>query len=186
MTQARPDRMTADEFLSWAMDLPDGEHYELSAGELVAMAPERAAHARAKTAALIALSNAVAHGGLPCEVFPDGMAVRVDDATVYEPDVLVRCGAPLPGDAIQVIDPLIIVEVLSPSTRAKDSGAKLADYFRMPSVRHYLIVNTATSIVTHHARREDGTIATAILSAGLLHLDPPGIAIAVADIFARV
>ena len=51
--------------------------------------------------------------GLTCEVFTDGMTVAVDDSD-YEPDALVRCGAPLPGDAVTVLDPLVIVEVLSP------------------------------------------------------------------------
>lgn len=185
MTQAEPDRMSADEFLVWAMDQPEGRRYELTAGEVVAVSPERAAHARAKLRASLALDTAIVRKGLNCEVFPDGMAVRIDDATVYEPDVLLRRGPPLPGEAIQVVDPVVVVEVLSPSTRARDSGAKLADFFRLSSVRHYLIVKIDTFTVIHHARDEYGAIATKIVSDGLLHLDPPGIEIAVGDMFAQ-
>jgi Uma2 family endonuclease len=43
-----PAYMTADEFIAWAMQQPEGQHYELVAGEVVAMAPERAAHGRMK------------------------------------------------------------------------------------------------------------------------------------------
>ena len=50
MTAPARRRMTADEFLDWAMAQPDGERYELVAGEIVAMAPERASRARAKVA----------------------------------------------------------------------------------------------------------------------------------------
>ena len=47
------------------------------------MAPERVAHARAKLAATLALRQAIAQAGLPCEVLPDGVSVRIDEATVY-------------------------------------------------------------------------------------------------------
>ena len=111
------------------------------------------------------------------------MAVRVDDATVYEPDASVRCGEPLEDDAVEFSDPIVVVEVLSPSTRARDAGAKLADYFRLPSVRHYLILRTDSRSAIHHARDEGGAIATAIVTEGTLPLDPPGVAIALEAVF---
>jgi Uma2 family endonuclease len=102
------------------------------------------------------------------------MAAEIDQQTTYEPDGLVLCGTPLPPDAIKLNDPLI-VEVLSPASLARDSGAKLADYFRLPSVRHYLIDRTEDRVVVHHARGDDGAIATRIRHDGPLLLDPPGI-----------
>lgn len=186
MTLAAPLRMTADEFLRWAMEQPEGQRYELAAGEVVMMAPERAAHAFVKADVLAALRAAVATAGLRCEVFPDGMAVRVDDATVYEPDAMVRCGEPSDRNAIEVTDPVIVVEVLSPSSRARDSGAKLEDYFRIPSVTHYLIVKTETRSAIHHEKRPDGAIATRIASSGTIDLTPPGISITVAELFATL
>ena len=167
--------MTADEFIAWAMARPKGERYELVAGEIVAMAPERSAHALTKLTVAMRLVEAVKAAKLPCTVYPDGMAVRVDASTVYEPDAMVRCGTPLPGDAIEVTDPLIVVEVLSPSTRARDAGAKLEDYFRLPSMRHYLLVKTENRTVIHHERGGSGAISTRIVGEGVVALDPPGI-----------
>jgi Uma2 family endonuclease len=81
----------------------------------------------------------------------------------------------LPDDAIIVPAPVIVVEVLSPTTKAHDSGAKLADYFRLPSLRHYLLVRTERPTVIHHRRGEGDVIETRIVTAGSLQLDPPGI-----------
>ena len=84
------------------------------------------------------------------------MSVRIDDRTIYEPDTLVRCGSPLPGDAIEAPDPIIVVEVISPSSRGVDAGVKLARYFSLASVRHYLIVDTEKRIVIRHLRSVAG------------------------------
>lgn len=177
-------RMTADEFIAWAMEQPEGQRYELVAGEIVGMAPERAGHSRTKGLVYRQLQDGLAAANLPCEAFPDGMSVEIDEATVYEPDALVRCGPPLPDEAVKVPDPLIIVEVLSPSTRARDAGAKLADYFKLPSLRHYLIVDTKTRTVIHHRREAEGAeVRTRILRAGAIELDPPGFAVAVEAFF---
>jgi len=168
-------RMTADEFIIWAMNQPDGQHYELAGGEVIAMAPERVSHARAKLHITRRLIAAIDTAGVDCEAFVDGLAVVVDETTVYEPDALVRCGTDLDGNVVRISDPVIVVEVLSRSTRGRDSGAKLADYFRLPSVQHYLIVRAEDRVIIHHARSGDGSIMTRILQNGPLLLDPPGI-----------
>ncbi len=152
MSEPARRRMTSDEFIAWAMQ--QGTRYELVAGEVVGMAPERAAHGRVKAHIWRRLTEAIEAASLPCEAFVDGMAVEVDETTTYEPDALVRCGTPLPPDAIKLNDPIIVVEVLSPSSLARDAGAKLEDYFRLPSVRHYLIVKTENRTIIHHARGE--------------------------------
>ena len=85
------------------------------------------------------MDDNITAAGLGCIAYPDGMAVEIDNDTVYEPDALVRCGEPL-DDAV-ITDPLIVVEVLSPSSQARDAGVKLADYARLPSLRHYLLVD---------------------------------------------
>jgi Uma2 family endonuclease len=97
----------------------------------------------------------------------DGMAVRIDDRTVYEPDALVRCGPPMPGDAIEVVDPTIVVEVVSPSSRGIDRGVKLASYFLLLSVRHYLIVDTDKRVVIHHRRDDEGRIEVEVPPRGI-------------------
>jgi Uma2 family endonuclease len=175
--------MTSDEFIAWAMRQPEGERYELVAGEVVAMSPERLSHAEVKALVWLALRTALAEAGLPCRAYPDGVSVEVDERTIYEPDALVRCGEPLPGETIKLSDPTIVVEVVSPSSQALDTGAKLADYFRLPSLRHYLIVRTNTRSCIHHRRGEASAILTRIVRAGALELDPPGITVAVESFF---
>ena len=181
MTALAPKRMSSDEFITWAMNRPEGERYELVAGEVVAMAPERAAHARLKFRIARRLAEAIEAAGLNCETFTDGMAVQIDAGTVYEPDALVRCGPDLDASAVKVLDPLIVVEVLSPSSRARDAGAKLEDYFRLSSLRHYLILKTENQTAIHHFRNEQGAIETRIMSRGPLWLDAPGIELS--DVF---
>jgi Uma2 family endonuclease len=182
MERPRQSEFTADEFIAWALEQPTGR-YELDNGAVVAMAPERASHAVAKLNAVIALRNAIGARGLPCRAFPDGMSVRVSDRTVYEPDALVRCGPPLPGDAVEIADPVIVVEVVSPSSRGVDRGVKLASYLLLPSLRHYLIVDTDKRVVIHHRRDEDDQIVVRIVHDGSLNLDPPGLTIEAGDIF---
>ena len=182
MEQPRQTEFTADEFIAWALEQPAGR-FELDNGTVVAMAPERASHATAKGNAFIALRNAIGARGLACQAFPDGMSVRINDRTIYEPDALVRCGPQLPGDAIEANDPVILVEVVSPPSRGVDRGAKLASYFLLPSLRHYLIVDTEKRVVIHNHRGDEGRIEVRILRDGLLTLDPPGLTIEVQDIF---
>jgi Uma2 family endonuclease len=169
--------MTSDEFIAWAMEQPEGQRYELSAGRVVSMAPERSVHALAKFRMARRLEEAVERDGLACTVYPDGMAVEIDATTTYEPDALVRCGPAVPPDTIKLTDPVIVVEVLAPSTRARDHGDKLIDYFRLPSVQHYLIVRTEDHAIIHHTRNADGSIPARIVREGVLRLDPPGLAV---------
>lgn len=167
--------MTVEAFEIWlATAQPDGR-YELSAGQVVAMAPERAAHNRAKAAAFDALRAAAAQR--PCEAFIDGMAVRIGPDTQREPDAALRCGPPLPPDATSYDDPVILVEVTSPATSVPDFSAKLLDYAQLPSLAHYLIVDLDRRAVIHHRKLPAGPFETRILTGGPLHLDPPDLII---------
>jgi Uma2 family endonuclease len=159
------------------------ERNKLDNGVVVAMAPERVNHARAKGQAWLMLRTAIAGRGLACEALPDGMAVRVDDRTVYEPDAFVRCVPPAPGDATEVTDPVVVVEEVSPLSRGIDRGVKLARYFSLPSVRHYLIFDTKRRVVIHHRRDDTGGLVVRVADDGPLALDPPGLEIAVRDAF---
>jgi Uma2 family endonuclease len=186
MQQPRPADLTADAFIEWAMRQPAGR-FELLRGEIVAMSPERVGHARVKKEVLKAFDTALLRAESGCEAFGDGMAVRIDESTVYEPDVTIRCGPKLPNDAVQFDDPLVVVEVVSPSSRGIDAGSKLADYFRLPSVRHYLVVQPETRRVTHHQRAEASEIATRILGEdATLALQPPGLTVEIVDFFATL
>ncbi len=183
MATSPKQQLTAEQFATWAEKQPEGQRYELADGEIVAMAPERAQHALVKAEIFYRFRQAVERHGVSCTVFTDGMAVRIDAHTVFEPDVALRCGRPLPGAVVVYDDPMVIVEVTSPSTASIDSGSKLEGYFRLASLRHYLIVGTSRPTVIHHERLADGTIQTRILASGELRLDPPGLALDVASLF---
>ena len=81
-------------------------------------------------------------------------------------------------------DPIIVVEVASPSTRKIDASLKLDGYFSLESVHHYLIIDPDGPPLLHHRRQADGTILTTVVHDGTLPLSPPGIELAVAEIFA--
>ena len=181
MTALPKTRMTVDEYLAWTEEQPG--RYELLDGAVFAMSPEGAGHAEKKAAVHAALLAGIRTRGLACYPLPDGMTVRINDVTAYEPDALVYCGEKLPPTAVEVRNPVIVVEVLSPSTRHVDLSAKLADYFRLPSIAHYLIVDPEKPRVIHHARATGDTILTRIVSEGTIRLDPPGFEFAMADIY---
>jgi Uma2 family endonuclease len=174
--------MNVDDYLAWAQSHPG--RYELSEGEVVAMSPEGAGHAAVKYAVQTALLAGIRAHGLPCHMLPDGMTVRIDERTAYEPDALVYRGERLAPSALEMPAPVVVVEVLSPSTRRIDALAKLAGYFRLPSVAHYLIIDPAKPLVVHHARGSGETILTRVVTQGSIELDPPGMAVTVADIYA--
>jgi Uma2 family endonuclease len=182
MTALPKTSMTVDQYLIWAAEQPG--RYELLDGSVLPISPEGAAHAERKAAVHAALLAGIRVRGLSCYALPDGMTVRINELTAYEPDALVYCGTKLAPRAIEVANPVIVVEVLSPSTRHIDLAAKLADYFRVPSVAHYLIVDPEKPRVVHHARRSGETILTRIVSEGIIKLDPPGLEIAMDDIYA--
>ena len=174
-------RMTADEFLLWA-EGKEGR-WELLDGVPQMMSPERSLHAETKAEAYVALREAIRLKGLSCRVYPDGMAIRVDARTTYEPDALVRCGPRAPADAVEIADPIIVVEVLSPSTAGIDHGPKLSGYFSLPSVQHYLILDPERRVAFHHRRGQGEAIETRVLTGGGARFDPPGFEVAVEALF---
>jgi Uma2 family endonuclease len=174
-------QMTVDEFLLWA-EGREGR-WELHDGVPVMMAPERVAHNRSKLRAATALQEALVATKLPCEVFTDGLAIKIDARTSYEPDASVVCGAPPLADALTIENPVVVVEVLSPSTAGVDHGRKLSGYFSLPSVQHYLILDPDRRVVIHHKRGQGDAIETRVLSEGAVKLDPPGFEVAVEAVF---
>lgn len=174
-------RMNVDEFLAWAVGRPG--RWELFHGEIAKMSPETVDHADIQGAVYLALRNAIRQARLPCHALPDGVIVRIDETTAYEPDAQVYCGERVKGTALEVPNPVIIVEVLSPSTQRIDVTQKLTGYFRLPSVAHYLIVDPTQPSVIHHSRGEGDTILTRIVTEGVILLDPPGLELALRDIY---
>jgi Uma2 family endonuclease len=172
--------LSREEFRRWAEGEP--RRYERIAGEPVAMSPERIEHVRIKNRVWAALDRAIQAANLPCEALGDGVTIEVDDDTDYEPDAVVNCGPLAPGNAVAVTNPVIVVEVLSPATQSIDFADKLADYFRVASIQHYLIVRARKREVIHH-RRSGTEIVSRVINLGSITLDPPGIAIDLAELY---
>lgn len=177
-----PVRMTVTEFLVWTLDRPG--RYELVDGVVYQLSPERAFHAETKAACFIALKAAIKTSGLNLLPMPDGMTVRITDKTAFHADALVYVGPRTDSKDVEVKMPVIVVEVLSPSTRGYDSGGKLLGYFSVPGIYHYLIVDADQQTVVHHRRQDTDKVATEIRRDGDLILDPPGLAVPVAGFFA--
>jgi Uma2 family endonuclease len=171
--------MTVEAFLRWYAEQPETERYELEFGTPVLMAPERLEHAAAKAHAWMALRHAADAAGLTCQAYVDGPLVRVAEDRAFQPDVVMRCGPPLPGDTVLIPDPMVVVEIGSPSTARLDFGMKFDGYLSMPSLRHYLIVMLDRRRVIHHRRpTPDAMIESRILTAdAMIALEPPGIAL---------
>ncbi len=176
-------RLTRAEFRLWAES--QTRRHERIAGEPVAMSPERVLHVRLKTRVWRALDRAIREAGLDCEALGDGVTVEIDEDTDYEPDALVNCGPPIHPDATVANNPVIVVEVLSPSTQSIDSGDKLADYFRVPSIRHYLVVRARRREIIHYWRAGPDIMSRAV-NLGSIRLEPPGISIDIAEVYGGV
>ena len=175
--------LSAEAFLEWA-EAQDEGRYELIAGEIVAQPPERAEHGHVKRIVANAFDAAIAKAKLPCRASVDSLAVKIDDSTVFLPDALVNCGAPIARSSLVAPNPVIVAEVISPTSTRCDLALKLANYFRHPGVQHYLIVVLENRTVIQHSRGEGEALRTRIGDLGdRLLLDPPGLAIAVSDLF---
>jgi Uma2 family endonuclease len=140
-------------------------------------------NARLKADIWRTLDREIRAAGLRCQAAPDGMTVEIDEDTDYEPDALVNCGYPIQDDATAAPRPVIIVEVLSPNTASLDAGGKLADYLRVPSVQHYLLVRPLRREIIQHCRVGD-RIETRIVGTGSIDIDPPGIKLSLDEIYA--
>ena len=95
----------------------------------------------------------------PCEVYPSDMRVYTPDTGSYlYPDVVVVCGSPELADARMdiLLNPTVLVEVLSESTEAHDRGRKFEGYRGLPSLREYLLVAQDTPHVERYVRQPNG------------------------------
>jgi Uma2 family endonuclease len=165
--------MTVDEFLAWSEHRD--ERWELFEGVPAAMAPERIEHTEIKFTAATALAGAIRRAKIPCQALPDGATIRISKRTAYKPDALVRCGPRLPRGSLEVPDPVVVLEVLSPSSAARDYGEKVDGYFSVPSIQHYLILAPDQRKVVHCRRGRGDVIERRLVSSGAIHLDPPGL-----------
>ena len=159
MSDAAVKRMTVAEFLRWE----DGTdtRYELLAGQPVAMAPPAPPHGFL-AARLCARIEGALQSRRPCMVQIEVGIARPDrDDTCYVADLAVTCKPPRSGEQL-ISDPVLIVEVLSPTTGLRDRHTKVADYRRILSVEEILLIDS-TSIFAEVLRREGDRWITEIV-----------------------
>ncbi len=183
MSERAVTRMSAEEFLEWG--LHQELRYELVDGVAVAMAGAKQRHDRIVAAALGMLYNMLR--GHECRHFTADIAVRIPAGNIRRPDAGIDRGLP-DDDATTAAEPLLALEVLSPSTRDFDMFGKLEEYKTVPTLVHIVIVDPDKPQVFHWSRSPnepwrhvllegleaviqlpevDGTIALASLYEGL-------------------
>ena len=138
MTAAPQLKFSAEDYLAW--EASQGNKHEFVGGETFAMAGASDAHVTVAGNLFIALR---AHlRGTPCRTYIADMKLHVSAADAYfYPDVFVTCSA---ADALRPQDkaePVLVAEVLSPTTAAYDRGAKFAAYRSLPSLQEYVLID---------------------------------------------
>jgi Uma2 family endonuclease len=182
MNVALPRSLNVDQFLAWAVQQEEGK-YELIDGVVVMQQSQQWGHAKTKLAITMALHEAVRKEQVPFYVAVDGPTVRVAERVAFVPDAIVAALPEPARDSLEIANPVIVIEVLSPSTARVDATIKLRGYFEVATVQHYLIVDSEAGTIVHHRRTEDGALQTRVVSEGELTLDPPGIVIPLNRVF---
>ena len=159
-------------------------------GRTYAMSGASRSHARITTNLIAALHGQLR--GRTCDVFTSDLKVRVSQTGLYTyPDATVVCGeAHFADDAFDVLlNPTLVVEVLSPSTEAYDRGQKFAHYMRLPSIREYVLVAQSRMRVERFTRRDDGQAWVLTVAEGAdatVDLPSIGCVLRVGDLYERV
>jgi Uma2 family endonuclease len=170
-TLRQHDPMTIEAFDAFVDAQADIALFDLIDGDVVMMSNPTEAHEQ--IAGNIGAPLKLAMDARNCRTYQGGMRVQRSDSNrdgnKTRPDVVVRCG-PRTGAATYITDPLVLVEVLSPSTIDIDRGRKLEFYKSLPTVRHIVLVYQDQMRVEHYRRGEQGfefevlTAAKAILN----------------------
>ncbi len=156
MTALAAQTLTPEEYL--AMERASLEKHEYCDGEVFAMAGASWEHNLIVGNVVTALSNALRR--TPCQVCPSDMRVKVPATGLYTyPDASVVCGRPVfeDAEADTLLNPQVIVEVLSESTEDYDRGTKLKNYRSIASLVDYVLVAQDEAAVEHHVRQPDGS-----------------------------
>jgi len=149
-------RLTPQEYLSLERQAQGKSEY--FNGEMLAMSGARRKHN------LICMNIAAAFHTqlrqLPCEMYAGDMRVKVNQTGLYTyPDVVVVCGEPQFEDTEldTLLNPTLIVEILSESTEDYDRGRKFEHYRTLTSLQEYLLVAQENFHITHYVRQPDDT-----------------------------
>jgi Uma2 family endonuclease len=158
-------------------------------GEMFAMAGAREAHN-------LLVANLVGELGQqlrsrPCRVYLSNMRVRVTGTGLYTyPDVITVCGEPsfLGDQRDTLLNPDLLVEVLSPSTEAYDRGRKFEQYKAIESLREYLLVASDRIHADLYTRQPDGRwlLTSADTMEDSLVLESVGAQLRLADLYEKV
>jgi Uma2 family endonuclease len=145
--------MSGEDYLAW--ESTQAQKHEYMAGEVYAMVGASDRHVTISLNIAAALRNHLRGG--PCRTYISDMKLHVAavDAWFY-PDVMVVCEAADLARAQDKTAPVLIVEVLSPSTEAFDRGGKFAAYRQIDTLREYLMVDPESGRVELYRREAEG------------------------------
>ena len=178
--------LTAEEYLEFERKVEYKSEYYL--GEIFAMAGASYAHNLLVGHLVRELGQQLR--SRPCSVLPSDMRVRVSPAGLYTyPDVVVVCGEPQFPDEQKdtLLNPSLLVEVLSPSTEAYDLGRKFEHYRSIESLGEYLVVATDRIHANLFTRQADGWLLTsASRMEDSLDLQSVGCRLTLADLYEKV
>ena len=178
--------LTPEEYLTWERK-SDTKHEYLGA-EIIAMSGASRAHSLIVTN--ISGELYIQLKGGTCEVHTNDMRVRTHPETSYfYPDVVVVCGEPHFEDNVfdTLLNPVVLVEVLSPSTERYDRGEKFDYYQQLTSLREYVLVSQDEVRVELHRRQGTAWQPTEFRSLkDMLSLDAINCELALSDIYRRV
>ena len=179
--------LSREEYL--ALERRGEEKHEYLAGELVAMVGASFRHNLIQTRVLASLYQQLR--GRPCEVTPSDLRVTVGALGIYTyPDVTVVCGEPQFEDAEQdtLLNPTVLIEILSPSTESYDRGKKFQPYRLIPTFREYLLIAQDQPLIEHYVRQAHNRwlLATFEQLGDVIALDSIACTLALADVYAGI
>ena len=156
MTAVPKRKLTADEYLTIERDAEfRSEFYD---GVMYAMAGATVQHNRVKENLAREIGNLLIRGS--CELFSSDQRVLVNQTGLYAyPDIVVVCGPveTVGNDGLTVVNPRILIEVLSPSTELYDRNVKLRHYGRIESLQEYILAAQGEPQIDRYVRQTDGT-----------------------------
>jgi Uma2 family endonuclease len=153
MSFAAIRRLTPSEYLE--RERASDSKHEFLDGYLVAMAGGSGNHGLIAGRVITALNNALADRG--CRVYTSDVRVSTQSQREYfYPDVTIACDQPEWQDRHHdtLLNPLVVVEVLSPSTEAYDRGVKFAKYRTIPSLKVFVLISQDQPFVEVHERKD--------------------------------
>jgi Uma2 family endonuclease len=128
--------------------------------------------------------------GRECELHIAEMRVRIQRTGSYSyPDLVIVCGEPRMEDQVfdTLLNPTLIIEILSPSTESYDRGVKFADYREIESLSDYVLVSQDKILIERFTRQGDSWVLMVHNQAeGVLRLPSIGCDLALRDVYARV